>query len=81
MATGGALRQFGRLPDFLGGPIFVGAWLENGDAFQRWRDATWRSNGGIGLVMDTILGPVVLAGSFGFDGRWRTYVAVGRAFQ
>jgi NTE family protein len=81
VATGGALRQFGRLPDFLGGPIFVGAWLENGDAFQRWRDATWRSNGGIGLVMDTLLGPVVLAGSFGFDGRWRTYVAVGRAFE
>ena len=32
--TGGYLRQLGRLPDFMGGPIFAGAWLENGDAFD-----------------------------------------------
>jgi len=30
--------------------------------------------------MDTIIGPVVLAGSAGFDGRWRTYFGVGRIF-
>ena len=34
IATGGYLHQFGRLPDFMGGPIFAGAWLENGDAFD-----------------------------------------------
>jgi hypothetical protein len=75
------LRQIGRLPDFVGEPVFVGGWLENGDAFNRWRDARWRSNGGVGLVLDTIVGPVVLAGSWSFDGRWRTYLAVGRTFR
>jgi len=30
--------------------------------------------------MDT-LGPVVIAGSWGFDGRWRTYFGVGRMFR
>ena len=54
-ASGGYLRQVGRLPDFLGGPVFAGAWLENGDAFDDWRDTTWRSNGGAGVV-DTIIG-------------------------
>ena len=39
VATGGYLRQVGRLPDFMGGPIFAGGWLENGDAFDEWRDA------------------------------------------
>jgi NTE family protein len=80
-ASGGYLRQVGRLPDFLGGPVFAGAWLENGDAFDNWRDATWRSNGGAGVVLDTIVGPMILAGSWSFDGRWRTYLNVGRTFR
>ena len=81
VATGGYLRRVGRLPDFMGGPVFAGAWLENGDAFDEWRLAGWRSNGGVGLVMDTIVGPVVLAGSWSFDGRWRTYFGIGRTFR
>jgi NTE family protein len=81
VATGGYLRRIGRLPDFMGGPVFAGAWLENGDAFNDWSDASWRANGGAGVVMDTLIGPVILAGSWGFDGRWRTYIAVGRAFR
>jgi NTE family protein len=81
IATGGYLRQVGRLPDFMGGPIFAGGWLENGDAFDEWSLAGWRTNGGVGVVMDTLVGPVIVAGSWGFDGRWRTYLAVGRTFR
>jgi len=81
VATAGYLRRVGRLPDFVGGPVFAGAWLENGDAFERWHNATWRSNGGAGVVMDTLFGPVIVAGSWSFDGRWRTYLAIGRTFQ
>jgi NTE family protein len=80
IATAGYLRRVGRLPDFLGGPIFAGAWLENGDAFDDWSKATLRTNASAGVVMDTIIGPVILAGSAGFDGRWRTYLGVGRLF-
>jgi NTE family protein len=80
-ATGGYLRQVGRLPDFLGGPVFAGGWLENGDAFDEWSRAGWRTNGAVGLVMDTLVGPVVVAGAWGFDGRWRTYLGVGRTFR
>ena len=39
-ATVGYLRRVGRLPDFLGGSIFAGGWLENGDAVNEWRDAS-----------------------------------------
>jgi NTE family protein len=81
VVTGGYLRRVGRLPDFMGGPVFAGGWLENGDAFVEWSRAGWRTNGGVGLVMDTLVGPVVLAGSWGFDGRWRTYFGVGRTFR
>lgn len=81
LAAAGMMRQVARLPDFLGGPVFVGAWLENGDAFDDWDDAQWRTNASTGVVMDTLVGPVIIAGSAGFDGRWRTYVGVGRIFR
>jgi len=80
IATAGYLRELGRMPDFLGGPIFAGAWLENGDAFGRWTDATLRTHASGGTIMETLVGPVILAGSAGFDGRWRTYIGVGRLF-
>ena len=79
--SGGYLRQVGRLPDFLGGPVFAGGWLENGDAFDEFSQASWRTNGSVGVVMDTLVGPVIIAGSWGFDGRWRSYVGVGRIFR
>jgi NTE family protein len=81
VVTGGYLRRVGRLPDFMGGPVFAGAWLENGDAFQEWREAGLRTHGGVGLVMDTLIGPAILAGSWSFDGRWRTYLGIGRTFR
>ena len=81
VATGGLLHRLGRLPDFVGGPVFGGAWLENGDAFDDWGLAKWRTNVSAGLIMETLLGPMVVAGSAGFDGRWRTYVGLGRIFR
>ena len=81
VATGGFLRQVSRLPDFMGGPVFAGGRVENADAFDDWSDAHWQTNGGIGVVMDTLVGPVLVAGSWGFDGRWRTYLGVGRLFR
>jgi NTE family protein len=81
LATAGILRELGRMPDFLGGSVFAGAWLENGDAFNNWNDATLRTHVSGGLVMDTLLGPVMIAGSAGFDGAWRYYVGIGRLFR
>jgi NTE family protein len=81
VATAGYLRRVGRLPDFMGGPVYAGGWLENGDAFEEWKLAKWRSNGGVGVIMDTLVGPVMVAGSWSWDGRWRTYVGIGRLFR
>jgi NTE family protein len=81
VVSGGYLRRVGRLPDFMGGPVFAGAWLENGDAFDEWEQAGLRTHGAAGLVLDTLVGPMILAGAWSFDGRWRTYVAIGRAFR
>ena len=81
VGTFGYLHQLGRLPDFLGGPVFAGGWLENGDAFDDWNKATFRTQAGVGLMADTLIGPVMLGGTVGFDGRWATYIAIGRLFN
>ena len=81
LGTFGYLHQLGRLPDFLGGSIYAGGWLENGDAFDDFKKATFRSQAGVGLVADTLIGPVLFGGTVGFDGRWATYIAIGRLFN
>lgn len=80
IATAGYMRELTRLPEFLGGPMYAGAWLEAGDAFDDGDEMALRVHVSAGLVMDTLLGPVVLAGSHG-DGRWRAYVSIGRMFR
>lgn len=80
-ATAGYLHQVRRLPDFIGGPVFVGSWIETGDAFPVWSSAGLRVNVGAGLIMDTLLGPVMVAGTGDRHGRWRTFVGVGRIFR
>ena len=34
-----------------------------------------------GLILETLIGPMILAGSVGFDGRWRSYLGIGRLFR
>jgi len=80
VVTAGYLRGVARLPDFLGGPMFFGGWLENGSAFDDLGTAKSRSNGSVGAILDTLIGPVILGGSFSFSGDWRYYIGVGRLF-
>jgi NTE family protein len=77
----GYFRRVFRLPDFIGGPVFAGGWVDAGDAFDDWVSATWRINSSAGLVVDTLVGPAVVAGSWSFDGRWRIYLGIGRLFR
>ena len=53
-------------------------WLENGYALDSWNALSWRTHVSTGLIVDTLIGPMLLGGSAGFDGRWRTYVGIGR---
>lgn len=79
--TLGALRRVARLPDFVGGPVFAGAWFQNGSAFDTHENAELHSQLGVGVVADTLIGPVLLGTSFGFDGGWRVTFGVGRIFR
>ena len=80
LVTGGYLKGVGRLPDFLGGPVFIGGWIENGSAFDTFDTAKLRTNVSLGSVIDTLIGPAILGASFGFNGDWRYYFGIGRVF-
>src|SRR6185369_8894365 len=79
--TVGAMRRIARLPDFVGGPVFAGAWWQNGSVFDTHENAELHSQLGLGVVGDTLIGPVLLGTSFGFDGGWRVTFGVGRIFR
>ncbi len=76
--TGGYLHQVARLPDFVGGPVFAGGWLETGSVFDEWSDASVDVQLGFGLILDSLIGPAIVGGTFGFGGPWRTYIGIGR---
>ena len=80
MLTIGYLRQIGRLPDFVGGPIHAAAWAESGSAFNRVADASVRSSASGGLVVETLLGPLVVGVSVGNEGSASFFFAIGRLF-
>src|SRR5205085_4374328 len=78
--TAGYLHGIARLPDFLGGPVWLGGWLENGAAFNELDTAKWQSNISIGALADTLVGPTLLAASIDVRGGWRYYIGIGRLF-
>jgi len=80
-ASAGYLHEALRLPDFMGGPLFVGGWVDVGDAFDTWADADVAVQASLGALVDTVLGPGFVAVSAGFDGRWRAYFGIGRVFD
>ena len=78
---GGYLRGIGRMPDVLGGGIFLGAWVEAGSVFNDWDNQDWKSDITGGALLETLLGPVFLGGSIGFQGGGRFYVSLGPFFK
>jgi NTE family protein len=81
LGVGGYLRGIGRMPDVLGGSIFLGVWVEAGSAFDEWDNKDWKSDATGGLILETLLGPVFLGGSVGFEGGGRFYIALGPLFR
>jgi NTE family protein len=77
----GYLHQLMRLPDFLGGPVFLGGWIEVGSAFDHAKDAEVGVHTSAALILDTLIGPVFGGLSFGIDGNSRYYIGIGKLFQ
>ena len=80
-AGGGYLHRLFRLPDFLGRSVFAGGWVESGSAWDRGGDADLTVHGSVGIIADTLIGPVFAGMSAGIKGESRFYIGIGRIFR
>jgi NTE family protein len=75
--SGGYLYQLSHLPDFFGGGVYAGTWLELGSAFDAIHSARLEVQFGGGLMIETLVGPAILAGAMGVHGERRVYLGFG----
>jgi hypothetical protein len=80
LITAGYLHGIHQLPAFFGGSVFVGGWIENGSAWGMFVDARLETQFGVGLLVDTFLGPALVGGTMGVRGERRAYLGFGGIF-
>lgn len=83
-ASLGFRRELYRMPQLVGKNIYWGGWYEAGTAFGTSISNTGpvvvRGTFNLGLIADTIVGPIALAGSVSPTGQSRANFSVGRLF-
>ncbi len=80
----GFRRELYRLPQFVGRKIYWGGWYEAGTAFGTVAGdpgpVVVRGSFNLGIISDTILGPIAVAGSVSPTGQSRINFSIGRLF-
>jgi NTE family protein len=76
----GFRREFYRLPQLVGKKIYWGGWYEAGTAFNVPGPVVVRGSFNAGIIAETIVGPVALAGSVSPTGQSRVNFSIGRLF-
>jgi NTE family protein len=80
----GFRRDLYRLPQLVGGKIYWGGWYEAGSAFGKAGDnpgpVVVRGTANLGIIADTIVGPIAIAGSVSPTGQSRINFTLGRLF-
>ena len=78
LAQAGYLRTIARLPDFVGGPIYLTGFFETGSAYDTFDEAKLHYSGSVGVLLETAVGPLFLGGSLGDQRSSRFYFILGR---
>ncbi|HXJ86905.1 MAG TPA: patatin-like phospholipase family protein [Candidatus Binatia bacterium] len=80
----GFRRELYRMPQLVGKKIYWGGWYEAGSTFGTATDdpgpVVVRGTFNVGLIADTIVGPIALAGSISPTGQSRVNFSIGRLF-
>ena len=83
-ASFGFRREMYKLPQLIGKKIYWGGWYESGSTFgTRAGDpgpVVVRGSFNVGVIADTIVGPIALAGSVSPTGQSRVNFSIGRLF-
>jgi NTE family protein len=76
----GFRRQLYHLPQLVGGKIYWGGWYEAGSAFNDPGTIVVRGSFNLGVIAETIVGPIALATSVSPTGESRVNLSIGRLF-
>jgi len=76
----GFRRELYHLPQFVGGKIYWGGWYEAGTAFNDPGTVVVRGTINLGVIAETLVGPVALATSVSPTGETRLNFSIGRLF-
>jgi len=76
----GFRREFYHLPQLVGGKIYWGGWYEAGSAFNDPSTVVVRGTFNLGVIAETIVGPIALATSVSPTGESRVNLSIGRLF-
>ncbi len=79
-ASLGMLRRISKLPEVVGGKVFLAGWYEFGGVGPARRAYRIRNSASFGLLIETILGPVFVGGSFSESLHRTVYLTLGRSF-
>lgn len=79
-ASLGFRREFLRLPQLVGKKVYWGGWYESGTAFDDPGPVVVRGSFNAGVIAETIVGPIALAGSASPTGQTRINFSIGRLF-
>ena len=77
---GGYLHRLGEMPAFLGRGLFLDVHYEIAKPYGRLNEHSLPNDGVVGLIMDTILGPILVGGSVGDRGHSKWFFQLGRVF-
>jgi NTE family protein len=76
----GFRREIYHLPQLVGGKIYWGGWYEAGTAFNDPTTFVVRGTFNLGVIAETIVGPIALATSVSPTGESRVNFSIGRLF-
>jgi len=76
----GFRRELFQLPPIVGKKIYWGGWYESGTAFNSPGPVVVRGTLNLGVIADTIIGPILLGGAVSPTGQSRANFSVGRLF-
>jgi NTE family protein len=77
---GGYVRKLGALSPLAGGKILFFAGADISKAYYVQRESHLPSDGSAGLIINTLLGPVVVGGAIGDAGHYKFYFEIGRSY-
>ncbi len=80
LATAGYIHEIASLPPLAGGEVYAASWYQIGRVYRNSELPQYPMDISGGVFIKTLLGPILLGGSYGSGGHRRLYAGIGAIF-